>query len=95
MSGGSKRLGDFKKTQEPAESFQELFSNGSLQENTPRSPRAPVFLKNEGFMEQVPDTFSGLFWGYAAIWALLSCFVIFLIVKLQKLEKRLEEKEKK
>ena len=36
--------------------------------------------------EIVPDTFPSLFWGYLAIWAILSVYLISLGLRVKKLE---------
>ena len=37
-------------------------------------------------MEQVPNTFPALFWGYAAIWVLLCLFLFRLARKIESLK---------
>ena len=37
-------------------------------------------------MEQIPDTFPSLFWGYAAIWAVLVLYIYRLGRKVSRLE---------
>jgi CcmD family protein len=38
------------------------------------------------------DTYPSLFWGYLAIWLLLSCYILFLGLRLRKAEKDLQKR---
>lgn len=42
-------------------------------------------------MEQTPDTFPALFWGYTVIWALLVTYIVTLSRRLTNLEKKLND----
>lgn len=39
-------------------------------------------------MEQVPDTYSALFLGYAALWTLVCVYLVWLGAKLNAIEKQ-------
>ena len=41
----------------------------------------------------VPNTFPSLFWGYAAIFGLLSVYIVYLGVRISRVEKTLQQKE--
>ena len=41
-------------------------------------------------MNEVPDSFGSLFLGYTAVWGILAVYIIFLVNKIRKLEKRLD-----
>lgn len=40
-------------------------------------------------MEQVPNTFPSLFWGYTVLWAILAVYILFIGMKLRSLERRM------
>ncbi|MCB0310886.1 MAG: CcmD family protein [Bdellovibrionales bacterium] len=42
-------------------------------------------------MEQVPNTFSSLFWGYTVIWLILGGYILSLGKRLTRLEKQLSQ----
>lgn len=44
-------------------------------------------------MEQMPNTFTGLFWGYTAIWVLIAAFILRLGLRVAKIEKRLQNRD--
>ena len=44
-------------------------------------------------MTEVPDTFSSLFWGYSAIWAIMVVYLVSLVRRVSRLEKRLDEEK--
>jgi len=39
-------------------------------------------------METVPNTFAGMFWGYLAIWAIIVGYLISLVIRVSRLEKK-------
>ena len=42
-------------------------------------------------MNEVPDTFSSLFFGYAAIWGIMVIYLFALLRRVSKLERRLTD----
>ena len=42
-------------------------------------------------MEQVPNTFPDLFWGYTAIWMIVSIYVLWLGCRVGRAEKKLKD----
>jgi CcmD family protein len=44
-------------------------------------------------MNEVPDTFNSLFWGYSAIWAIIVVYLVSILRRVSRLEQRLAEEK--